>query len=260
MSGKITVGYWGIRGLAAPLRMMVMYRNVPLQAECYDVKETPTKDGFDRSSWLSVKEGLRAKNPLINLPYVIDGDLVISQSNACFMYLGRKLNLLGSNEVEHCYCEQLLCEVMDLRNNVVRFAYGRSMEAAPWLESIATKGSSLDKLNTWLERKYSSWTDNTNLFFVGNDATAPDFHIWEMCDQLRLTATFSKCPDPLAAYPALSQFHKAFAALPGNQRYMQSKLAQLPCNNLMAGFGATPGGAPWVWGSEQPWTGSSGTY
>lgn len=34
---SITVGYWSIRGLGAPLRMMVMYSGEELQAECYDL-------------------------------------------------------------------------------------------------------------------------------------------------------------------------------------------------------------------------------
>ena len=71
------------------------------------------------STWLSVKKpALKAKNPLINLPYVVDGEVVVSQSNACLSYLGRKLGLWGGNEAEVSLCEQLLCEIMDLRNKV----------------------------------------------------------------------------------------------------------------------------------------------
>ena len=46
------------------------------------------------------KPDLLKKNPLMNLPYVIDGETVITQSNACFLYLGRKFNLNGKNEDE----------------------------------------------------------------------------------------------------------------------------------------------------------------
>ena len=43
---------------------------------------------------------LKQLNPLINLPYLIDGDVIVSQSNACFTYLGRKFDMLG--KYEHC--------------------------------------------------------------------------------------------------------------------------------------------------------------
>jgi hypothetical protein len=79
---------------------------------------------MDLSEWFSQKPALKEKNPLMNLPYVIHGDRVITQSNACFSYLGRQLGLWGKTEDEVTDCEQLLCEIMDIRNNAVKFAYG----------------------------------------------------------------------------------------------------------------------------------------
>jgi hypothetical protein len=111
----IEVGYWSIRGLAAPLRMMCMHAKVPLKAQNYTV--TRGEDGnWDRSSWFGVKAGLKSRNPFMNLPYVIDGDHVVSQSNACLAYLGRRLGLwplAGSKEENEC--EQALCEVIFLK-------------------------------------------------------------------------------------------------------------------------------------------------
>ena len=78
---------------------------------------------FDRDVWFNAKPPLKAGNPLMNLPYIIDGDVVVAQTNACFSYLGRKLGLWGSTEAEVVDCEQLLCELMDLRNQMVGFAY-----------------------------------------------------------------------------------------------------------------------------------------
>lgn len=57
---NITLGYWGIRGLAAPLRMMLMYKNVPFKCECYDIKEKP-EGGTDASSWFTTKAGLKVR-------------------------------------------------------------------------------------------------------------------------------------------------------------------------------------------------------
>ena len=85
----------------------------------------------------------------MNLPYVVDGDRVVSQTNACMSYLGRKLGLWGNTDDEVIDVEQLLCEVYDLRGGMVRFAYGASPEKA--VETMAgQKEGSLHKLELWL--------------------------------------------------------------------------------------------------------------
>lgn len=262
-TAPITVGYWSIRGLGAPLRMMVMYANRPLVAQNYDCKENSSKDGFDVSAWFDVKEDFKAKNPLINLPYVQDGEVIVTQTNACFAFLGRKLHMMGSNELEQVHCEQLLCEIMDVRNAVVGLAYGRrQVVMADWLADICKHGGGIYKLNLWLERKYGNGMQPTdNVFFVGSTATAPDFHIWEILDQILVLAELQHCENPLTGkYPMLFQFHKTFRNLPGNTRYFASDLAKLPMNNMMAKFGAIPSGGEWVYGSEHNWSNSSGTY
>jgi hypothetical protein len=71
----IEIGYWKIRGLAAPLRMMCVYAQYP-HAE-FPVFEVEAKDDgkggvmWDRSLWLDVAKPELAKiNPLINLPFL----------------------------------------------------------------------------------------------------------------------------------------------------------------------------------------------
>lgn len=44
-----------------------------------------------KTAWHEGKKlELIKQNSCINLPYVIDGDFVITQSNTCALYLGRK--------------------------------------------------------------------------------------------------------------------------------------------------------------------------
>jgi glutathione S-transferase len=261
----IAVGYWGIRGLAAPLRMMVMYRNIPLKAENYDCVENAAGNGFDRSAWFNVKPDLKAKNPLINLPYVIDGEgTIVTQSTACMLFLGRKLSLLGKNDLDLVQCEQLLCEIMDVRNSVIDYSYpplNHHKPASDWLRGLVSSGRSLDKLNDWLSRKYSSSSNAEGIYFVGNDVSAPEFHIWEVLDQLKGIAALYSCEDPLTHLPKLNEFHQFFRNLPGNRKYFSSKLARLPANNTSAEtFGATPEGKKYVFGQETSWLNSSGMY
>lgn len=246
MTEPITVGYWSIRGLGAPLRMMVMYSNVPLHSVNYELVQKPD-GGFDGSSWFDEKPALKAQNPLMNLPYIKVGDMVISQTNACFVYLGRILNMLGSNEKETSECEQLLCEIFDIRNAMVGFAYNSAVcnkdGATAVIDKVANKNGSFSKLELWLSTKITSGSSGT--FLVGNSATAPDFHLYEMLDQYTKLAEYYQLNPFLVSFPLLAQFKLSFEALPQNQKYLQSKLALLPFNNKSAGFGATVTGDTW---------------
>ena len=70
-SSDIVVGYWGIRGLGAPLRMMVLFHGgYKLHCENYDLLDKP-EGGYDASAWFDKKPALKEKQPLINLPYII---------------------------------------------------------------------------------------------------------------------------------------------------------------------------------------------
>ena len=173
----IQVAYWSIRGLGAPLRMMCEHVGVEYESVHYDCL---SKDdgGWDTSSWFNVKPAVQAKNPLANLPYVEIDNVVVTQSNACMTKLGGKLDLLGATDAEKAEVEQLLCEVMDLRNACIAVFYGGDLEG---LSGLAKHGS-LRKLNAWLAQKGTA-------FLVGASPTAPDFHLWELLDQLKILAS-----------------------------------------------------------------------
>lgn len=87
--------------------------------------------GWDTSDWFDKKPALKEKNALMNLPYVIDGEHVIAQTNACFSHLGRVLGLYGCNYAETLKVEQCLCQVMDLRNDAVGIFYRCAASPAP---------------------------------------------------------------------------------------------------------------------------------
>ena len=102
----------------------------------YDVKEASSSalGDWDMESWLNDKKWLKEQFPLINLPFLVecggesmDGKgsrpRVICQTNAILSYLGRELNMMGTTKAEQSQCEELLCEIMDLRNLMVGFAY-----------------------------------------------------------------------------------------------------------------------------------------
>lgn len=251
---SFTVGYWSIRGLGAPLRMMALYSGSHLDCHDYDLKcnlvvneEGQKTRSYDNTSWFGVKPEYKQKNNLINLPYLIDNSngKVIAQTNACLSYLGRKLNMFGKNEDETILCEELLCEIYDLKNEVSSLAYGKFKgDAADWFRPLTGSNSVLAKLNSQLSLKYEKEEDS--LFFVGDSATAPDFFIWEVVDQVKDIIKFYGLTDAIESkFQFVNNFHRNFASLNENKLYLESNHAKLPHNNLMAVFGSSPTGHPY---------------
>jgi hypothetical protein len=265
------VAYWAIRGLGAPFRMMVLFaaadnnNNVVLKANNYNLQDKEG-GGFDASHWFSAKAALKERNPLMNLPHVIIGDHVVSQSNACFLALGRRFNMLGDTPQDLSSCEQLLCEIMDLRDKMIEKCYIYSPQISPesakgLIDEAAGKNSSLAKLELWLEREVAAGRQGTHL--VADKATAPDFHLFEMLDQYTAFARYYGVSEQLLVdrnLPRLQHFHTTFRAHPRNAAYFNSVLYRLPFNNKSAAYGSTPSGDKWVPGTVDEFANSSGVF
>ena len=80
MAPVLKTGYWNIRGLMQPIRLLLEYLETPYDEKLYDCKQTA--DGYDRSMWLDEKEKLDLDFP--NLPYMIDAenDVKVTEASA----------------------------------------------------------------------------------------------------------------------------------------------------------------------------------
>lgn len=258
----VEVGYWNIRGLGAPLRMMCEYVGASYTAVTFDVVEK-AGGGWNVDAWfVEKKPELLKLNALTNLPYVRIGDQVVTQSNACFTFLGRRFGLMGSTEEEVSKNEQCLAQVHDLRNDAIGLMYGGfgpdkqaifDGKKDGYLESTA-KGH-FSKLEKWLVHQGTP-------FLVGPSPQCADFHLWEMLDQHEALAKYVGKPSLLDGFPKLAAFYQRFRAaaapssrgggdmalmmlpvggdagdLPELQGYFNGPLHRLPINNKMAVFG-----------------------
>lgn len=79
------LGYWTIRGLAAQIRYMFYYLGVDFEDKQYTVGAAPT---YDKSGWLADKHTMGFDFP--NLPYLVDGDVKITETVAIMQYLAKK--------------------------------------------------------------------------------------------------------------------------------------------------------------------------
>lgn len=90
---KVTLGYWGIRGRAQIPRLLLAYT----EAQWEDVQYTKPEEWFGKD-----KQALGIAFP--NLPYLIEGDFKISETEAIIQYIAARSKksdqLLGSNPQE----------------------------------------------------------------------------------------------------------------------------------------------------------------
>nr|SZF06491.1 Group 8 mite allergen-like protein (mu class glutathione transferase) [Psoroptes ovis] len=120
---KPTVGYWDIRGLGQPIRLMLTYAGQDFHDKRYNIGPAPT---FDRSEWLNEKFNLGLDFP--NLPYYIDGDLKMTQTLAILRYLGHKHNMEGKTEHERVRVAMLEQQTHDMFWQFARMCYDENME------------------------------------------------------------------------------------------------------------------------------------
>ena len=117
---KPCLGYWKIRGLASQIRYEMVYLGVDYEEAQYEQGDAPD---FDRSCWFNVKETLGLTFP--NLPYYIDGDLKLTETNAIMKYIASKYGpqLLGTTPIEIAQVEMISGVVGDLKGAVTMPCY-----------------------------------------------------------------------------------------------------------------------------------------
>lgn len=217
----IVVGYWKIRGLAQPIRMVLGYNKADFVDELYEVGDAPT---YDRSVWFNVKETLGLDFP--NLPYLVDGDVKISQSNAILRYLARKFKMDVETEEQRIRLDVLENQAMDFRNGFVRLVYFSKPD------DFAQKSEDYKKNIQGVLAKFDKCLGVKNKFFVGDKLTFVDFVLYELLDQHRLFAD-----GILETYDNLKNFMKSFEAVPEIKEFMESEQCfKGDINNKMALF------------------------
>lgn len=78
------------------------------------------------------------KNPAVTLPYLVDGDKVISESDAIIVHVihkAKKVELLGRNADEQVAIATAMGVIRDLHGRYIGLVYGRDKADMPFEEA-----------------------------------------------------------------------------------------------------------------------------
>ena len=209
---SITLGYWGIRGLGQPIRLLLICAEVPFSEIRLGVLQDGTllnKDEEDED-WASVRSTLTA--PFPNLPYLIDTSgstpHTLTQSNTILRYLARRLDYYGDSELERTEIDLLQDEAYDFRNEIIKTAYTLGEEYPNLYEHFSTH--TLPRYLNSFESYLAEREDKT--FFVGSRLSLVDFVLYELLWQMTLmvpnSITESGSPNLLATSERSKQYRK----------------------------------------------------
>lgn len=185
MSDKPTLAYWKIRGFACGMQYLFKHLGVDYNWKTYE--QTVNPDGtISVANWTDEKFKLGLDFP--NIPYIIDGDFKVSESNACYEYICAKWKpeYLGKDPEERGRLAMIFGVWMNLRNGVVFKCYSGSIDRSPNLECI-------DKFLPGIYKFLGN-----NKFIIGNNVVWLDFAFYELINLM----VFLK-PDLFDVYPNL---------------------------------------------------------
>jgi len=168
-----------------------------------------------KETWFgSKKNELKERNSCINLPYIIDGETVVTQSNTCLLYLGQKL---GIDKPEFFIKNHtVLDQVMDLRNDLMLVVYpfgeAKTKEQFPEVAQkhlAQSAATNFGKLEAFCSGPY----------MCGEVPQSGDFHVFEMLDQHKAIAESIGAPDLMETHPKLKALHDKMKMDPALAKY-----------------------------------------
>ena len=204
-------GYWGIKGLAEPIRLIAAYTGVELK------EHNPAS----REAWGVEKAAFGA--PFANLPYLVDGDFKVTESSAIPVYLAHKAgrtDLLGEGHQEQAQVRQIEGILNDVRANIFKIIMLKEGHKAAYEETFKVDGQvaqKIDQLSKFLGDKE---------FFFGH-VTLVDFYYAFYSRFYQASAFAAEVDTPFAKYDNLKKLVATVEALTGVKDLVE-KRRQVP--------------------------------
>ena len=228
----VTLGYWKIQGLGQPIRLLLEYAGIPYEEKVSHCVEKA--DGsFDKSSWFDEK--FKIGLPFPNLPYLIDGELKLTQTIAILQHLADEAGLAGKSPEERASATMLFGLSQDVRKQYTNAAYNPRFDDMRDGLVDHLKSTALPELEAYVgatphggKAKRSS---GNGLHLVGGAMTYVDL-LW-----FDLLAQFLKIePTVLDNLPNLKEIHATVLGTPSIAAYLASPKYVTQMNNTQAFF------------------------
>lgn len=229
---KILLKYWNIQGLGAPSRMLLTYFDIPFDDEFIDPKEWY---GPQKLAW-------RKKDPLINLPHIIDGDVVVTQCHVVLSYLGRKYGICemkDSMATSTLRCEQVQIEILEHFWSYVRIIYPHFTKKEDFPEQAETyltrrgRGSVHDSFLK-LEACLSNWKTK---FFSCDNLNTCDFLVFQVLRAHKALALHCNLDEKFFKdFPKLKKFMQTMRQLKKLESYFKTGNGTILLNPPFAHF------------------------
>lgn len=219
------LGYWNIRGLAAPIRMLLYYCDVPFADVQYEQGSAPD---FSTAAWLDEKHALGLLFP--NLPYYIDDGGKFVQTLPILRYIAARHGVIAGGDLGHndSQVDVLAHVAMDLRNAFTRCCY-RCQSMAEVERAVAEH----------LRPQILCWSQHLadgRSFCAGDRLSYADFFLAEHLDQIRQVF-----PAAVQPHTALCSYIDRFFGLDKLQQFQRTSLyMKWPVNNKRAFLGSQP--------------------
>eukprot|EP00640_Fibrocapsa_japonica_P004326 CAMPEP_0113952318 /NCGR_PEP_ID=MMETSP1339-20121228/90341_1 /TAXON_ID=94617 /ORGANISM="Fibrocapsa japonica" /LENGTH=229 /DNA_ID=CAMNT_0000960899 /DNA_START=125 /DNA_END=814 /DNA_ORIENTATION=+ /assembly_acc=CAM_ASM_000762 len=199
---RVILGYWKCRGLASNIRYQCEYSGIKYEMVEYEQGDGPD---FSRQDWLDKKFNLGLDFP--NLPYLIDGDLSITETMAIHRYLADKYKpeLMGSDTVQRAQIGMLEGILKDV-----------TMASAMPCYTGDDKQVVFDKMSELLPPIVNFL--GSKKFLCGDEPVYVDFFFFERLNLLK----FLYGDRWSTEFPTLEEYCQNVANLPGLKEYLES--------------------------------------